>query len=412
MLPTKTISIITANYYPEDTAIGLYTTLFAKHLKSKGFAVNIITGFPYYPQWQILDSYKEKEIFHQEEIDGIHVFRYKIYIPNKVNFIGRIKMMISFIKGAIRNISKVKNTDLVICIVPFTFSIIPAYLLSKKRKAKLWIHIQDFEFDLAFETGIFNTPFTSLFKKSFFRIERLLLNKSDIISTISFNMIDKTLKKTKKTNKEIFYFPNWVSAEKINPNKYNHHNYINKNKFTILYSGNIGQKQNWHVFVDLCKFIKEEDNIEILIVGNGSYLKELKLLCTKFNFVRFFEPVPFNELNNLLCSANMHFLFQKTDVIDTVMPSKILGMMASEKPSIVTGNDDSEVKKVFNESNCGYFLSENKSSKIYSLILKLKNNPSLSKDFGISGRNYVLANYSEEIILNNFSNKIEYMLNE
>ncbi|WP_445456282.1 WcaI family glycosyltransferase [Flavobacterium sp. HNIBRBA15423] len=410
MNSNKTISIITGNYYPEETAIGFYTTEFAKDLKCKGYNVNIITGFPYYPQWEISDDYKDKSLYYQEVIDDIKIYRYKIYVPKKVTFKGRIKMMMSFLKGTIININKIKNTDLVICIVPFTFSIIPAYLLAKKRKAKLWIHIQDFEFDLAFETGIFNNFLSNFLKIFIFKTERFLLSKANIISSISFNMIKKTKEKVKNKSKEVFYFPNWVSSQKINPAKFEHHTYFKKEKFSILYSGNIGQKQDWDIFIDLCYEIKMEDEIEIVIVGDGTFAKQLKKMTFDFKFIHFYEPVAFNELNNLLCSADLHFLFQKTDVLDSVMPSKILGMMASGRPSIITGNINSEVKKVFNEANCGHFLSQDDSLMLYKLILDLKNNNLLREKHGLNARKYVIEKFSEEVILNDFSDKINIVL--
>jgi colanic acid biosynthesis glycosyl transferase WcaI len=52
---------------------------------------------------------------------------------------------------------------------------------------------------------------------------------------------------------------------------------------------------------------------------------------------KYYPPVPYEELNDLLC--RFACAFQKNAVVDTVMPSKILGMMASAKPSIVTGNE-------------------------------------------------------------------------
>ena len=58
MSPNKSITIITGNYFPEDTAIGLYTTQFAKFLQNNGFDVTIITGFQYYPKWEISEEYK------------------------------------------------------------------------------------------------------------------------------------------------------------------------------------------------------------------------------------------------------------------------------------------------------------------------------------------------------------------
>ena len=54
----KNITVIGINYYPEDSAIGLYTTQKAEALASKGHNVTVITGFPYYPAWKIKDEYK------------------------------------------------------------------------------------------------------------------------------------------------------------------------------------------------------------------------------------------------------------------------------------------------------------------------------------------------------------------
>ena len=189
MTVNKSITIITPNYYPEDTAIGYYTTDFANNLAARGFEVQIITGFPYYPQWKIAESYRELPNYYKETIDNITVYRYKMYLPNKVTFLGRIKMMLSLLKGTFKNIQNIENTDLVICVVPFTLFVFPAFLLAKKSRAALWIHIQDFEFDLAFETGV-SKNFISNFMKSFvLKLEKYLLNKGAIISSISYKML-------------------------------------------------------------------------------------------------------------------------------------------------------------------------------------------------------------------------------
>jgi colanic acid biosynthesis glycosyl transferase WcaI len=403
----KSITIITGNYFPEDTAIGLYTTQFAQYLVKNNFKVSIITGFPYYPKWEIYEDYKDKNNYYYENINNIDVFRYKIFVPKKVTFFGRIKLMLSFLKGTLKNYKKINHSDLVICIIPFTLSIIPAYLLSKKFKTKLWVHVQDFEFDLAFESGIFNKKYISFLKFLIRKLEKYLLNRAFIISTISKNMLLNVVKKAPK--KESYFFPNWISSNNINPDNFNQHKYIKKDKFSILYSGNIGNKQDWDCFIELCKLINDE-SIEITIVGQGAYINDLKNRCINYDFVRFYEPVPYNELNDLLCSANLHFLFQKTDVLDTVMPSKILGMMASNKPSLVTGNNLSEVKSIFEESNCGYYFSNNNVEEILEKIIYLKNNQEVTSKLGKNGRDYVLNNFSEEAILSNVKEKIDSLI--
>jgi colanic acid biosynthesis glycosyl transferase WcaI len=406
---TKNITIFTGNYAPEDTAIGLYTSQFATFLSNKGYAVSVITGFPYYPQWKIAENYCNKNTYFNEIIDGITVFRYKQFVPTKVTFLGRIKLMLSLTWGSFQNIKKIKETDLVICLVPLTLSILPAYILAKRKNAKLWIHVQDFEFDLAFQSGLLNANFFgNLIKKTVLRFETFLFNKATIISSISYNMMEKALEKTKF--KSIFYFPNWVSVNNINPTIAKQHNYINPDKFTLLYSGNVGEKQDWHFFENFCKEINGDNDIEIVIVGDGAYMQKLKAKLKALSFIKFYEPVPYDELNNLLCSANVHFLFQKTDIQDTVMPSKILGMMASGKPSVITGNKYSELAKNFKENNLSGFFSENNTKQVVDYLLEIKKDKNIASQIGEKAKHFVLENFSENTILENFEAKIKEII--
>lgn len=405
-MKNQNITIITANYYPEDTAIGLYTTQFSKFLITKNYSVTVITGFPCYPQWSIYDEYRKKASFMTENIDGVQIIRYKQYVPKEVNFKGRVLMMLSMVIGVFINIFKIRKTSLVICIVPYTISLLPALILSKLKRAKFWIHIQDFEFDLALDSGIVKNEnvLSKILKKGVSFFERSMLNSSNVSSSISLSMLNKI--RVKSNHKEPFYFPNWVSSEKINPHNFKQHPFISEDKFTLLYSGNIGEKQDWSFLNDLCNIMSNEDNIEIVIVGNGGYCNTLKSELKNCVFVRFFEPVPYRELNDLLCSVNAHFLFQKNDVVDTIMPSKILGMMASAKPSIITGNEVSEVKTIINQSEGGYYFYKNNAQEVYETILLLKNNTILCTEIGKKARYYITEKFSEKNILENFHQKI------
>ncbi len=56
--------------------------------------------------------------------------------------------------------------------------------------------------------------------------------------------------------------------------------------------------------------------------------------------------------------------------------------MASGKPSLITGNKNSEVANIFKSNHVGSFFSENDSLKIYEKICEFKNNPELSRKYG------------------------------
>ena len=149
----KNITIIGINYFPEDSAIGLYTTQKAEYFTKKGYNVTLITGFPYYPQWRILNEYKSKPFFFKETINGVNILRFRQYVPSNPTFFKRVLHLLSFTFGSIINLFKTPKPDLVISIVPFTSSILLGWFLKLIYKSKLWVHVQDFEFDIAAQTG-------------------------------------------------------------------------------------------------------------------------------------------------------------------------------------------------------------------------------------------------------------------
>jgi len=138
----------------------------------------------------------------------------------------------------------------------------------------------------------------------------------------------------KKTTTPTYFLPNWIDEKQIDPAFAKAHSYLSSSKFKILYSGNIGDKQDWDFFMKFAEAIDFE-RFEIVIVGDGSKRIWLEEAIAKYPEITLYPPVAYEELSDLLCSADAHILFQKLEVVDTVMPSKILGMMASAKPSIL-----------------------------------------------------------------------------
>lgn len=399
----KKITIIGINYFPEDTAIGLYTSQLAEYLNLNNIDVTVITGFPYYPAWRIHENYRSKKRFLEENINGIRVLRYKQYVPKKPTFIKRILHLLDFSLGTLFNIFKVKKTDVILCVVPFIGSVFLGKILSKLKGAKLWVHIQDFEFDAVSDSNLIENKTNSNFIfKALFWVEKKLLKSADFLSTISTSMILKLKNKvnTETNNKKLL--PNWVDANFIKPDNYKTHQFLSSTKFKILYSGNIGEKQDWNFFIDFVKKLEPINDIEIIVVGNGSKRIWLEENLLDFDNIYFYSPVDYSELSNLLCSADLHVLFQKNNVIDTVMPSKILAMMSSEKPSLITGNLKSEVSSIIKESKAGKYFETYNINEVVDFVIELKDNKNLQVEYGGNAREFVKNNFSKTKILNQF----------
>lgn len=399
---SKKITIIGINYYPEDSAIGLYTTQKAEYLVKHGFDVTIITGFPYYPQWEIWEDYKGKSYLLKETINGVKILRSKQYVPKNPTFSKRIIHLASFTFGNFINLFKVSKPHVVIAIVPFTTSVLLGWFLKLRYNSKLWVHIQDFEFDAAIDSGLLSGNAKRIFKTLLW-VEKKLLNKADVVSTISHGMMNKL---SDKTNTKAYYLTNWIDVSLFNLTENNTHPYLKSNKFKILYSGNIGAKQDWKFFIDFVNQLKNIEDIEVIIVGEGAQKKNIVESLNQFSFVKHYSLVPFEELPLLLFSADLHVLFQKPDVIDTVMPSKLLGMMASGKPSIVTGNMKSEVATILKESNGGYYFDGSSVKEIVDCVNILREDEKLVEAIGLNAKKYVQEKFSQQEVLDKFVKKL------
>ena len=402
------ITLIGINFYPEESSTGLYSTQMVEHL-ANSYTVDVITGFPYYPEWEIAHEYINKPKYLKEKKDQITIYRYKQYVPKHPTFRNRILHLIDFTLGSIRNVFKVKQCDLVICVVPFTSSIALALLMAKLRGAKVWVHIQDFEFDAAVESGLAGqqTGLKAKVFKGLFWLEKKLLDKADLVSTISYGMITKLESKTNTPN---YFFPNWVDEHFIDPSKAQQHTLLQSSNFKILYSGNIGTKQDWDFFIRVVKYFQDNKNIEFIVVGAGAKKEWLVQATQAYTNVQHFMPVEYKTLPDLLCSADLHILFQKNNVVDTVMPSKLLGMMASAVPSLVTGNLMSEVAKVFDKSQGGYFYDSESFDEVTSSIEKLMLEKSKAKEMGLNARTYIVEHFSASRVLANFEAKVNTLI--
>ena len=277
-----------------------------------------------------------------------------------------------------------------------------------RYKCKLWVHIQDFEFDAAIDSGLLSGNKKAIIN-SLLWIEKKVLKKADIISTISYGMLNKL---KEKTTVPTYYLTNWIDVSLFDIDSKEKHPYLKSDKFKILYSGNIGAKQDWDFFFKLLEKFKLITNIEVIIVGEGAEKIKIVEQTKQYDFVKQYNLVPYKELPLLLSSADLHILFQKNDVIDTVMPSKLLGMMGSAKPSIVTGNLKSEVATVYKESEGGYFFDGNSVDEIVKCVLNLQDNVLLCRKLGSNAQKFAIDKYSKRKVLLAFEKKLKEIINE
>jgi colanic acid biosynthesis glycosyl transferase WcaI len=89
---------------------------------------------------------------------------------------------------------------------------------------------------------------------------------------------------------------------------------------------------------------------------------------------------------------------------------KLLGMMASAKPSLVTGNLESEVAKVFAKSKGGYFFDSTAFDTVVEAIHSMIYDKIASEKMGASSRAYIIEHFSATEVLKSFAHQVEKIL--
>lgn len=360
------------NYAPELTGIGKYTGEMAEKLAEEGHDVTVITAPPYYPEWKVHASYKKKG-WYVEHSKGVRIYRVPLYVPSKVSSLKRIIHEFSFLSATVPiwfSFLFKKKYDIIFSIAPpFHLSFMPL-VYGKLRSAPVISHIQDLQIDAAKELGMIkNKKFLNLM----FSLERFILRHSANVTTISNGMM-RNIRRKGIADEKTTVLPNWVDTDFISPlpveaslrNKFN----IPLTDKVVMYSGNLGEKQGLEIIMDVAENFRKRTDLHFLIVGSGGMKDELQKLAADkaLSNIHFHPLQPYEELNALLASADVHLVLQKKSAADLVMPSKLSGILAAGGCAVVTASPGTYLCDIVEANQIGVVVEPESVSALTSAI--------------------------------------------
>jgi len=370
----------------------------AAWLAAHGHEVRAVAAPPYYPLWQVDRDYR-RPLFRREPWNGVDVWRAPLWVPKSPRGLTRILHLLSFAVTSfplmLRQVSW--RPDLVISIAP-AFCCAPAALLTARLcGAQAWLHIQDFEVDLAFQMELLKGK---LLQRLVLRMERAVLRRFDTVSSISGRMLERLLEKG-VPQQRVRYFPNWVDVDHISPaaasGSYRAELGIAPDAIVVLYSGTMAGKQGLMVIPAAASLLASRKDIVFVVCGDGVMKPQLQSASASLPNVRFLPLQPFDRLGHLLCTADIHLLPQGRKAADLVLPSKLSGMLASGRPVISTCLAGSELDAIV--SKCGLVVPPEDSAALSAAICRLADDAELRVMLGRRARAYAEANFERDAIL-------------
>lgn len=361
------------NYYPELTGIGKYTGEMCEWLASRGHQVEMITSMPYYPEWKIHTAYRNR-FWYSENIKGVKVHRTPFYVPEKVTGFTRILHELSFvISSSVYWLPRFFRTyDVVIAICPPLQAGIFPYMYQTLRKKPFVFHVQDLQVDVARELGMIKSKMLFTFLD---RVEKFLMRRASIVSTIGTGMKKRVLQKgVKKEN--VILLPNWVDTDFIKPLTHpiplkTELGFAATDKI-VLYSGSMGDKQGLEMIIGIAEKLQSVPSLYFLFCGAGASKEKLRALAVnkKLANVRFLDVQPYEKLDQLLSMADIHLVLQKKAASDLVFPSKLLSILSAGGLSIVTASPGSELYDFIVKNNLGIVIEPEDQDRLEQAILE------------------------------------------
>lgn len=360
-------------FYPEVASIAQLYTELCENMTDE-FDVTVICAVPCY-SGKIDEKYKEKR-FYFEEYKGIKIIRVRVFEFEKTNKISRIKHILSYFFNSIFAVSKAEKPDVVFtCSQPPILGGMLGVIAKRLTRAKLIYNIQDFNPE---QTEAVGYSKNKLILKIAKRIDKHSCKKSDMVITVGRDM-QETLEKRFEGRKipNNIVINNWINEKEVYPLNHDErevsefrNKYGFEDKFVIMYSGNIGLYYDLQNIIKVIGKFKDAKDIVFAFVGDGAKKEELQQYVSS-NGIGNVVFIPYQDKDKLvysLNSADVHFVLNAKGIKGVSVPSKIYGVLATNKPIFGVLEQGSEAWKIIEDSGCGVLCDAGDYDGIYEKL--------------------------------------------
>ncbi len=400
------IVVHTINYRPELTGVGKYTSEMCEWLAAQGHDVTVIAPPPYYPRWRVDAPYHQWR-YETSRLDGVRVRRAPIWIPRRPGGMARVAYVLSFALSSFPLLlaEAIRGSDLVLVIQPSFLNSFGAWIAARLGRSRTWLHVQDFEIDLAYDLRQLTRG-----RRLLSAVESLVARRFDVVSAISRRMVNRACAKGVDSD-HLFLFPNWFDASAIYPirgcNPFRSQLNIPANSSVALFSGSLSAKQGLETIIQAARTL-EDLPLTFVISGEGVAEQSLKAAARDLRNIRFMPLQAACDLNALLNLADIHLLPQRQAAAQSVFPSKLIGMLASGRPVVAMSAPGSEIAELVD--GCGVCVDHNDLRAFSEAIRRLVNDPAERKVMGEKARECAMSRFRQDAIFPKLEAKLSTVI--
>lgn len=378
---SKRVLFLTQWFDPEPTFKGL---VFARKLVMQGFDVEVVTGFPNYPDGKIYSGYKVKWL-QREVKEGVQITRLPLYPSHDQSSIKRIFNYISFaLSSLIYLLVFAKKSDVMYVYHPPLTIGITASIVKFFRRIPVVYDVQDMWPDTLRATGMLNNAFALRIVSALCHFVYRAVDHIVVLSPGFKNLLIQR----GVADEKISLIYNWAdeasllsSASQVKDKVSDH------NQFKILFAGNIGKAQALHTVLAAAELLQcKGSRVCWVMLGAGLELEKLKAetMQRQIKNVIFLPAVPMSEVGAYLREADALLIHLRQDPLFRItIPSKTQAYMAVGKPLLMAV--DGDAAELVKKSSGGIVSESENPHRLAEAAQKLAD--SSDKDLALMGLN-------------------------
>lgn len=309
-----------------------------------------------------------------------------------------LSSFIQFLKGTFSQEAKECNIMFITSTPPIQGAM--AVFIKKIRHIPIVYNLQDIFPDSLVGTGLAKKD--GILWKIGRVIENFTYRNVDKIIVISEDFKRNIMAKGVPEEKIVVVY-NWVEEEAVKhvpreENKLFDKYGLDRNKFYITYSGNIGLTQNMDMLLEVAKELENESDIQFVLIGEGAYKEKVKEIIAEKQItnVTMLPFQPYEDISHVFSLGDAGLVISKPGVGENSVPSKTWSILSASRP-VLANFDENELKEIIDKHRCGIFTKAGDKEAFKEAILKLYHDCELCVELGKNGRQFILDNLTKAV---------------
>ena len=174
---------------------------------------------------------------------------------------------------------------------------------------------------------------------------------------------------------------------------------LDREKFYICYSGNIGLTQNMDMLLDVMEELQTSaPDIHLVLIGDGAYKKQVEEIVKgkRLENVHMLPFQPYEDISHVFSLGDVGLVISKPGVGANSVPSKTWGILSASRP-VLASFDENELKDIIENNHCGIFTKAGERESFTKAILYLYQERELCRELGRNGRQFIMQNLTKEV---------------